>query len=188
MTETVTPAPASKMTVTAEEHNAVFDPANDALGGAFKDGFREGWLFAKDPGFEDREELEAEYQRAVDIAPSECWDAYRSHYFSMLPLATIPDVGETATAPAPQLRVYPQVLTDDLRDILSMMMWDSGPIAHALRDGGQDIKRKAEDEQAEVLHWLIGLALEHGSEWRSKASDRICEIRASLVTSEGSDA
>lgn len=86
--------------------------------------------------------------------------------------------GDAVPAPSEHLRVYPQELTGDLRHILSMMMWNTGPIAHALRDGGQDIKRKAEDEQAEVLHWLIGLALEHGSEWRAKASDRIREIQA----------
>lgn len=90
-------------------------------------------------------------------------------------------------SPADNARVYPQDLTDDLRDILSMMMWTTGPIAHALRDGGQDIKRKSEEEQAEVMHWLIGLALEHGSEWRAKASDRIRAIRDALAAmSEGS--
>lgn len=100
-----THAPAPQVKVTAEEHNASFDLANDALGGAFKDGFREGWLFAKDPGFDDREDLEADYSRSVDIAPSECWDAYRSHYFAMLPLAAIPDVGEAFHAPTPQTPV-----------------------------------------------------------------------------------
>lgn len=91
-----TRAPKALMTVSVEQHNAAFDPANDALGGAFKDGFREGWLFAKDPGFEDRKELEEDYPLEVDIAPAECWDAYRSHYFAMLPLAAIPEVGTTA--------------------------------------------------------------------------------------------
>ncbi|TCR01095.1 hypothetical protein [Neorhizobium sp. JUb45] len=93
----------------------------------------------------------------------------------------------SALSPYPQtnMRAYPQELTDDLRDILSLMMWNTGPMAHALRAGGQDIKRKAEEEQAEVMHWLIGLALEHGSEWRAKASDRIREIKAALATTEG---
>ncbi|MDW5314982.1 hypothetical protein [Rhizobium sp. PL01] len=96
---------------------------------------------------------------------------------------------ETPSPPQRAVRVYPQDLTADIRDILSMMMWNTGPIAHALRDGGQDIKRKAEEEQAEVMHWLIGLALEHGSEWRAKASDRIREIQAFVkaAASEGSD-
>jgi hypothetical protein len=87
-------APLEHVNVTAEEHNAAFDPANDALGGAFKDGFREGWLFASDPGFDNREELEADYHHVVDIAPAECWDAYREKYFAMLPLAAIPEVSE----------------------------------------------------------------------------------------------
>ncbi|RYX78528.1 hypothetical protein EON76_05210 [bacterium] len=74
----------------AEAYNEAFDPADECLGGAFKDGFREGWLFAKDPGFDNREELEGDYGHSVDIAPSECWDAYRSHYFAMLPLDAMP--------------------------------------------------------------------------------------------------
>lgn len=94
---------------------------------------------------------------------------------------------QTRPSPETNTRAYPQELTDDLRDILSLMMWNTGPMAHALRAGGQDIKHKAEEEQAEVMHWLIGLALEHGSEWRAKASDRIREIKAALATTEGQD-
>jgi len=90
---------------TVEDHNAAFDPANDVLGGAFKDGFREGWLFAQDPGFDNREDLESDYGRTVDIAPSECWDAYRSHYFAMLPLAAIPEVGAPSPASTDKSRI-----------------------------------------------------------------------------------
>lgn len=88
---------------------------------------------------------------------------------------------ENAT-PATDVLEFPRKLTEDLRDILSMMMWNTGPIAHALRSGGADIKTRAEEEQAHVMHWLITLALEHGSAWREKASDRISEIRAVLAT------
>lgn len=94
---------------------------------------------------------------------------------------------EHPAPPPPQAHVlaFPRELTDDLRDILSMMIWTTGPIAHALRAGGVEIKTRAEDEQAHVMHWLITLALEHGSAWREKASDRISEIRAALATTEG---
>lgn len=92
-----------------------------------------------------------------------------------------------APSPQPNVLVFPRELTDDLRDILSMMMWNTGPIAHALRAGGVEIKTRAEEEQAHVMHWLITLALEHGAAWREKASERISEIRAALATTEGSD-
>jgi len=81
---------------------------------------------------------------------------------------------------------YPATLTDDLRDVLSTMLWTSGQIAQCLRAGGEQIPTKAEDEQAHVLHWLTTLVLEHGPEWRGKAADRIQSIQAALKTSEPS--
>ncbi|WP_221971543.1 hypothetical protein [Rhizobium leguminosarum] len=77
--------------------------------------------------------------------------------------------------------IFPRELTDDLRDVLSMMMWNTGPIAHALRAGGADIPTKAELEQAHVLHWLTLLVLEHGSAWREKGEEKLKEIRATLT-------
>lgn len=85
---------------------------------------------------------------------------------------------ETTTEAAPL--AYPRELTNDLRDILAMMMWNTGPIAHVLRASGADIPNKGEIEQAHVLHWLTLLALEHGDRWRDEAEKRIDEIRAAL--------
>jgi hypothetical protein len=136
--------------------------------------------------FRDHEAVKGEF--ITDFGRAEDWTwrhdgriddivAYRQGYFTPHPPAQS------------HVRAYPHELTDDLRDILSMMMWTTGPMAHALRAGGQEIKRKAEEEQAEVMHWLIGLALEHGSDWRVKASERIRQIKASLeaATTEASD-
>lgn len=75
---------------------------------------------------------------------------------------------------------YPRELTDNLRDVLSMMMWNTGSIAHVLRAGGAEIPNKAEIEQAHVLHWLTLLALEHSDKWREEGEKRIQEIRAAL--------
>jgi len=78
---------------------------------------------------------------------------------------------------------FPRELTDDLRAVLSTMLWSTGQIAHCLRAGGAEIRTRAEDEQAYVLHWLICLALENGEGWREKASDRIREIRDHVAKS-----
>jgi hypothetical protein len=128
--------------------------------------------------------LEANIRESLRFAVGEVQDDAVAHM-----LAGVNAVLNHPSAPPPaqHVRVYPQELTDDLRFILSMMMWTTGPMAQTLRDGGQDIKRKAEEEQAEVMHWLIGLALEHGILWRQKASDRIREIRDALATTEGQD-
>ncbi|GHB33684.1 hypothetical protein GCM10007094_23100 [Pseudovibrio japonicus] len=73
---------------------------------------------------------------------------------------------------------YPQNMTDELRDVLGLMIMQTCPIAHALRRGGEDIPHKTEAEQAYVLHWLIGLVLEHGEGWREKVSERLQHIAA----------
>ncbi len=44
-----------------------------------------------------------------------------------------------------------------------------GPIADALREIGNDIKRKAEEEQAFVIHWMLGLWEIHGATWKDEA-------------------
>lgn len=75
-------------------------------------------------------------------------------------------------------RLYPTELTDDLREVLSTMLWTSGSIAHALRADGEEIPRKAEAEQAHVLHWFIRLALEHGPAWKSVVGKRLEAIAA----------
>jgi hypothetical protein len=87
------PQPQNHKRVTTEEHNAAFDAANEALGGAFMAGFREGWIYAEiDADGERYQEMAEEYALAVDSAPQEAWDAHRAKFFAMLPLAAVPEV------------------------------------------------------------------------------------------------
>jgi len=110
---------AASHVATVEDHNDAFDPADEAFGGAFKDGFREGWLFAKSPDFEDRDEAEEDYPREVDIAPSECWDAYRSRYFEKLPLAAIPEVGAPIASPSSaEIEALQKIIRDQKASLL----------------------------------------------------------------------
>lgn len=54
-------------------------------------------------------------------------------------------------------------LDDDLRWILSRpSFWCIHPAA-VLRADGKQIKTRAEDEQASVIHWLLNLYITHGS-------------------------
>lgn len=76
---------------------------------------------------------------------------------------------------------YPTEITEALFDVLSLMLWHTGPIAHVLRIGGAEIKKRAEDEQAHVLHWFIQLAIQHGPAWRERATASINEIRAAVA-------
>ena len=68
---------------------------------------------------------------------------------------------------------YPKQMTPEQRDVLGLMPLGTGPIARDFRAAGEDIPTKPEAEQAFVLHWLIGLALRHGSAWRSIAAAEI---------------
>jgi hypothetical protein len=68
---------------------------------------------------------------------------------------------------------FPSELTDDLREVLGWPNFKCAPIAHLMRAAGADIKHKAEDEQAAVLHWMVRLVLRHGPDWWTVGSDEL---------------
>lgn len=70
----------------------------------------------------------------------------------------------------------PDEMTPAIREALGYANFQCAPIAHRLRAGGADIKRKAEDEQAHVLFWFLKLAIEHGDQWRERAGDELERI------------
>lgn len=72
-------------------------------------------------------------------------------------------------------------LTDDLREILGRPNFTCHHIAQALRQMGHTIAEKSEDEQASVIHWMLGHYLKHGADWRQHASD---ELKAASQTAE----
>lgn len=47
------------------------------------------------------------------------------------------------------------------------------PIAHVLRKAGQEIKTKAEDEQAAGIYWMLCLYEKHGDSFYEIADDLI---------------
>jgi hypothetical protein len=72
--------------------------------------------------------------------------------------------------------IFPAELTPPVRRILGMMLWETTPIANALRAGGRRITRRCEDEQAAALHWLLGFALEHGMDWEKPAAAALLKM------------
>ncbi|HEN8710586.1 TPA: hypothetical protein U8203_000228 [Pseudomonas putida] len=82
-------------------------------------------------------------------------------------------------AMAEQHQVAPE-LTDDLREILGRPNFTCHFIAKALRVMGHSIAHKSEDEQAVVIHWLLGIYLKHGSDWRQRASAELEEASKAL--------
>jgi hypothetical protein len=67
----------------------------------------------------------------------------------------------------------PDEMTPAMHQALSLMLWHTGPTAHAFRLAGHNIKTRAEDEQAFVLFWALKLAIEHGDNWRKVALAQI---------------
>lgn len=77
-------------------------------------------------------------------------------------------------------REWPENLTPELADVLGRPNFWCGPIAHILKKAGYDIAHSSEDEQAFILHWLAGLALEYGATWYEKAGEKLEAVEKSL--------
>lgn len=58
-------------------------------------------------------------------------------------------------------------LNEHTRLILGQPNFRCSEIAEILRHEGRDIPRKSEEEQAYVIHWLLGLYEAHGKDWKT---------------------
>jgi len=93
-----------------------------------------------------------------------------------------PSASETPSADA--MDALPP-LDDDLRDILGRPNFACIRLANLFRKEGAVIASKAEDEQAHVIHWMLGLRLKHGREnWREHA-DRAIDAAIAAQRKEG---
>lgn len=80
---------------------------------------------------------------------------------------------------------YPATMTAAIADVLGLMNFRTGPIAHVYRAAGAEIRTKCEDEQAFVLDRFLRLALEHGDDWRTAAE---ADLKAAHTLAEASEA
>lgn len=88
----------------------------------------------------------------------------------------------SAESSAPAVSNLPE-LTDDLREILGRPNFTCHFIAKALRVMGHSIAPKSEDEQAVVIHWLLGHYLKNGSDWRLRAEAELKSASEKLAPS-----
>lgn len=73
--------------------------------------------------------------------------------------------------------IFPRELTPEILEVLGKPNFETVPIARAFREAGRaDIAPRFENEQAFVLHWLVSLVLEHGSDWRKHMSQVLNEV------------
>lgn len=59
-------------------------------------------------------------------------------------------------------------LNNETRFILGRPNFWCGQLSRNLRELGHDIPKKAEEEQAYVIYWMLGLYEQHGDNWRSE--------------------
>lgn len=71
---------------------------------------------------------------------------------------------------------FPKELTPELAKILGRPNFTCVGLADALRRAGFTIQRKAEAEQAAVIHWLVCVYLEHGDDWAQVAQRQLDAI------------
>lgn len=72
---------------------------------------------------------------------------------------------------APVEESIPIELNDETRFILGRPNFWCGSVAPIFREGGHTIPKKAEDEQAHIIHWMLGLYAKHGDGWKEKANE-----------------
>lgn len=72
-----------------------------------------------------------------------------------------------ALLPEPPAAALPP-LNDDVRWILGQPNFNCVTTAQLLRSLGHEIERKAEAEQAAVIHWMLGVYMQHGEKFRDE--------------------
>jgi len=91
----------------------------------------------------------------------------------------------TDRAPAPA-DAWPEKLTPELRAILGFMCFQLGAPAHLYQKAGEfvcsegELKKRAEDEQAFMLHKFIGYWFKHGSAWAEAAQADLDRAKTAL--------
>lgn len=100
----------------------------------------------------------------------------RGAYVDAADLATMLDwAGQPKPAPAqPELNA-------DLIEILGRPNFTCIRLAQLLRLSGVEIAKKAENEQATVIHYLLGFYLKHGSQWAEKADEDLEQRRVAAI-------
>ncbi len=108
--------------------------------------------------------------------------SYAWYDAAIVDLMKLVEALSASAEPSAPVELKAPELTEDLREILGRPNFTCHFIAKALRVMGHSIAHKSEDEQAAVIHWLLGIYLKHGSDWRQRAVAELEEASQSLNT------
>lgn len=86
--------------------------------------------------------------------------------------------------------VIPPRLTDELKEILGLICFRAGPIAHGAQAAGfyiadTPIRHSAEDEQAFVIHRMLLAWAKHGADWRGAFEAAMMDAFEAGLMSQG---
>lgn len=96
-------------------YNKRFDAADEAGQEIHAEAFWQGWMWARDPNFEDEEGMREEFNRGIDgVVLGEAWEACREAFFKRLPLAAL----DQPTSPPTDPRI--KALEEALRPFASL--------------------------------------------------------------------
>lgn len=90
-----------------------------------------------------------------------------------------------ALAAADDVRLTP--LNEDTGDIFGRPNFTCTRIAQRLRDLGRDIKNRAANEQAAVIHFLLNMYEQHGADWRAHAEEYLRTPTAAQAATDKSE-
>jgi len=76
-------------------------------------------------------------------------------------------------------------LNNETRWILGRPNFACAGIASRLRELGHKIERKAEDEQASTIHWMLTMYEQHGENWRAEAEEYLKQTPNAELTGRG---
>ncbi|MGY2285220.1 hypothetical protein [Pseudomonas gingeri] len=136
------------------------------------DGRHRTYVEYEKPAAQPQGDPVAALEKARDVLRSIIRDrAAGVHYASAQ--AACHQINHALEQPAP-VAVVPE-LTSELRWILGQMCFQHIHTAQALRLMGHQIARKAEDEQAVAIYWMLGHYLKDPANWRDNA---VAEMKA----------
>lgn len=124
------------------------------------------------------------YQR--EFVTTNVWDdEERNLLLEHIDAALAGTLPEPAIPESQQQKPFMPELDDNLRLILGRPNFSCITIAEALRLAGHTIERKAEHEQAAVIHWLLGFYFSHGDNWIDASKAALKDVRDTTMPQGG---
>lgn len=71
-----------------------------------------------------------------------------------------------------------ETMTPAVKEVLELLNFRTGPIAHVYQKAGFEMKHRCEEEQSFVLHRFLGFALKHKDNWKAVAEAELQRLGA----------